>query len=171
MDILEKLKRSIAMALDECYGYGVTLCEMADPASKVKTRIADLSKQIFKHIMKLIMYGKEEQNTIHHWCHELNNWLEQCVENKVKRIGKATYPTKEELYQWLHYHYKDGDDIRGSRTVLENEYTYQGHTKRDISDQELYEKIDSFLKEICPIIVTHTCTDDNVEEIIRKYFI
>lgn len=170
MDELDKLIRKLKMTLDEAYGYGVTLWEMSDPLYKVKSHIAELSEQIFVHCMKLIMYGKEEKSTVHHWCHELNNWLNQCIKRKIKRKGKDTYPTSQELYDWLHYHYKDGTDILGIRRVLEHEYIYQGHKKRDISDQDLYEQIDKLLFELCPMI-TQNCSDEDIENIVVKYFI
>ena len=150
----------------------IYLYEMSTPLGKVKDKIHDLSSEIADHLIKIILYGKEESRTLHHLCHEINNWLNVCVKNKIKRQGKDSSPTEKELYTWLTDYYSDASDMTGIRRVWENEYTYQGHTSRDhISDEEVYNSFISILKELCYETARNTNTDDKVQEIVEKYIL
>lgn len=164
-----KLKEQIEEILFQTKEKAIYLYEMSLPQAKVMTNVRNLSEPIFEHTMKIVLYGMEEERTLHHWCHELNNWLNQCVRNKIKRSGKDTIPTAKELYKWLTDYYSSSGDVGGTRKVLEDEYIYQGHEKRTCTDEQIYNNIVSFYKEICSIVALGQNTDDKVEEIIRKY--
>jgi len=136
----------------------------------IQKEIFGLSKQIYIHCIKIVLYGIEEEQTIHHWAHELNEWLGQCMDEKIKKIGKDRYPNAEELYKWITKRFPDADSIDGIRRTWENKYNYQGHEARTgITNDQLYEKIDALIKESCPILANKQNTDDKIEEVIRKY--
>ena len=159
--IIPQLLESLRHTLD-------TLYEMALPQAKVMDKVRDLSTPIFKHCIKIIMYGKEESQTLHHWCHELNSWLDQCVECQIKR-KKNPYPTSNELLTWLTDYYKNVDDIKRIRRNIEREYVYQGHKNCTLTDEELYNSVILFLQIICPIVTEQRNTDDVIEFYIRKF--
>lgn len=136
----------------------------------IQKEIFSLSKQIYIHGIKIVLYGIEEELTIHHWAHELNEFLGQCMDEKIKKIGKDRYPNEQELYKWITKRYPDSDSIDGIRRRLENEYIYQGHNKRNnISNDQLYTNLDAMIKEACPILANKQNTDDKIEEIVKKY--
>lgn len=142
----------------------------SSPQRDIQKDIFGLSKPIFIHCIKIVLYGLEEDATIHHWAHELNNWLSQCMDEKIKKIGKDRYPNADELFRWLTKRYPDADSIDGIRRTWENEYSYQGHKNRtNISNDQLYTNIISMLTEICPVLADKYNTDDKIEEIIKKY--
>lgn len=165
----KEIKEQIEEILFQTKEKAIYLYEMSLPQAKVMTNVRNLSEPIFEHTMKIILYGIEEERTLHHWCHELNNWLLQCVKNNIKRKRKDTPPTEKELYKWLTDYYSGVEDVIGTRQTLEQEYIYQGHKKRTCTDDQIYNNIISFYKEICPLITQRQNTDDKVEEIIRKY--
>ena len=148
----------------------IYLYEMSQPQGKVRDNVRNLSSSIANHLVKVILYGKEENRTLHHWAHEINNWLTQCVATKIKRKGKDTYPTEQELYTWLTDYYSDSSDMEGLKRVWDHEYTYQGHKSREnISEEDIYNSFINILKEVCPLVISKQNTDDKVQEIIEKY--
>ena len=159
--------------MDECLfqlkEQAVYLYEMSQPQGKVRDNVRNLSSEIADHLIKAILYGREEHDTLHHWSHEINNWLKQCIKTKIKRKGKDTIPTKKELFTWLTDYYTE-DDMEGIRRVWEHEYTYQGHASREhITDKEVYNSYISILKELCADV--ENITDDKVQEILEKYIL
>ena len=62
----------------------IQLYEMSQPQSEVRTTVRRLSEPIIEHILKIMLYGKDTSSTIHHWCAEICNWLDQCVKQKIK---------------------------------------------------------------------------------------
>lgn len=162
--------------MDECLfqlkEQAIYLYEMSQPQGKVRDNIRNLSSEIADHLIKAILYGKEEHDTLHHWSHEINNWLKQCVKTKIKRHGKDTYPTKEELFKWLTDYYSSEDDMEGIRNVWEHEYTYQGHASREyLTNTEIYNSYISILKELCDAVENNSNTDDKVQEVLEKYIL
>lgn len=159
--LISELIESLKYTLNSIY-------EMALPQGKVIDKVRDLSTPIFKHCMKIIMYGKEEKQTLHHWCHELNSWFDQCVECQIKR-KRNPYPTKEELIKWLTDYYSKVEDIKRIRNNIDKEYQYQGHKICTLTDKEIYDKVILFLNVICPIVAEQTNTDDVVQYYIDKF--
>lgn len=136
----------------------------------IQKEIFNLSKQIYIHCIKIVLYGIEEEQTIHHWAHELNEWLSQCMDEKIKKIGKDRYPNSEELFKWITKRFPDADSIDGIRRTWENKYNYQGHKARtEITNEQLFDNIIFIFKEVCPVLANKQNTDDRIEEIIRKY--
>lgn len=167
MNLIEKLRKAIASKLDEAYGEVWQLLEFSAPLGEYKRHVYNLSKPIMHHCIKTLLYGKEEASTLHHWSHELNTWLKQCKEDKVKRKGKDTYPTTDEVISWLKLRYEDASDIYGARNIIEHEYTYQGHAKREVSNEDLYDRIFNMLKEIIPEVPE--ISDDEIQKILEGY--
>lgn len=160
--------------MDECLfqlkEQAIQLYEMSTPLGKVKEHVHNISEEIADHLIKVILYGKEEYQTLHHWSHEINNWLKQCIKNKIKRKGKDTSPTSKELYTWLTDYYSSADDMRGIRNVWEHQYDYQGHVSRKyITDKEIYESFTNILKELCQNV--ETLSDDDVQNILENYIL
>ena len=147
----------------------IYLYEMSLPQGKVMNRVRDLSIPIFEHTMKVILYGIEEERTLHHWCHELNSWFSQCVAANIKRRGKDTPPNEQELFKWLTDYYNSEEDVVGVRKCLEHEYTYQGHEIRTCTNYQIYSNIIKFYGEICRFLAKRQNTDDLIEKIIKKY--
>ena len=147
------------------------LYEMAQPRAKVREKVRDLSTIIIKHILKILLYGKEEQQTLHHWSHELGIWFDNCV-IKIKKVGKDRYPTVSELITWLTDYYSTESDIEYIRYSLEKDYVYQGHrTREDVSNKMLYEQYLKIIKEICPLAINKQTTDDKIQEVLTKYLL
>ena len=149
----------------------IQLYEMSQPQSKVRENVRNLSTQIIKHLIKIILYGGEEQRTLHHWCAELNNWLEECTQNKIKKAGKDRYPTAQELKTWLTDYYSNSGDIERMRSGLEKQYIDQGHKKRNVSNDLIYEHIIYILDKLCPCVEKDENTVQKVQEIIEPYIL
>lgn len=145
------------------------LYEMSQPRSKVRNNVQNLSSQIIEHLIKIVLYGGEERLTLHHWCHEVNNWFDQCRRNKIKQIRKDRFPNADELLTWLTDYYKNGSDIEGIRFNLEKEYMYQGHkSRKQFSDDVVYERVYNILVDVCPLVAAMENTDDAVQEIVER---
>lgn len=63
--------------------------------------------------------------------------------------------------------YEDASDIYGARNIIEHEYTYQGHAKREVSNEDLYDRIFNMLKEIIPEVPE--ISDDEIQKILEGY--
>ena len=147
-----------------------SLNEMSLPQSKVKNKIRDLSCVIFEHLIKILLYGKTDSNNYHHWVHEVNNWFNQCVKNKMKMQGKDRYPNENELFKWLIDYYSEIDDIDGTRYAIEHDFVFNGYVERiNVDNDLLYAHIIDFLQEIIPVVLNRENSDDKVEEILMKY--
>lgn len=59
-ELIENLKEILYQATEQT----VYLYEMSQPQAKVRDNIRNLSKPIFKHLIKVVLYGKEEQKNI-----------------------------------------------------------------------------------------------------------
>lgn len=171
MPIIKQLLEKLDELLYDTKERTIYLYEMSTPLGKVKDKVHDLSEQIIKHSLKILLYGKEEHQTLHHWCHELGNRIGQCV-IKIKKHGKDRYPNANELVEWLTDYYSDETDIEFMRYNLEKDYIYQGHTEREtITNKQLYDAYVSILKEVCPLIVQKQASDDKIQEIVEKYIL
>lgn len=170
--IIKELLEKLDEALFQLKENAIYLYEMSQPQGKVRNNIRNLSTSITNHLVKVILYGKEEKETLHHWSHEINNWLIQCMKTKIKRRTKDTYPTEQELYKWLTDYYSDTSDMTGIKKVWDHEYTYQGHESRQtITDEQLYTNYLGSLKELCHCVCINENTDDKVQEILEKYLL
>lgn len=166
---LHKLINELQELLLESKEYIYHLYEMSQPIAEVRKNVRELSNQIIKHICKILLYSKEENQTLHHWCAELDNWFDQCM-RKIK--GKNRYPNAEELYKWLTDYYSDYTDIEVIRRSIEKQYFYQGHKKRsDISNELLYDNVTKFLKDICPFVANLSSDIEAIEHVIDKYIL
>lgn len=147
----------------------IYLYEMSTPLGKVKDNAHNLSRQIIKHILKCVMYGKEEQQTLHHWSHELTTWLRDCM---IQIKGSNRYPRANELYTWLTDYYSNAKDIKDMRDNLEQDYTYQGHKPRiNLSNEHIYAQITSILEKVCELTADKEITDDKVQDVLEKYIL
>lgn len=144
---------------------------MALPRNRVRDNVRNLSTPIIKHLIKIILYGKEEHQTLHHWCHELNNWLEQCMDNKIKSNKKSRYPSEAELYQWLTEYYDSYGEIERMRSGIEKEFVYHGHIRRTFTDEQVYNNYAEVLKKLCVLVVADENTVDAVQQEIEPYIL
>lgn len=168
--MIKRILEKIDEILYDIKENSIMLYEMSQPQAKVRENIRNLSKPIFKHLIKVILYGKEESNTLHHWANELNNWLDQCMDDKIKKNGKDRYPNYRELITWVTEYYKTPEDIERMRSNIERQYQRQGHSPREnITNKQLHENIINILKETCTLAVENTNTDDKIINIIEKY--
>lgn len=148
----------------------IYLYEMSQPQAQVRQRFRDLSEEIILHLIKIILYGNEESNTVGHWCSEIDAWLDKCMRNKIKKNGVDRYPNEQEILTWLTDYYKTASDIEGLRFAVEKEYSYQGHQKRQsISDEVLYKNILAILTELSPMVANKTHDKNSIKEISQRY--
>lgn len=166
--ILQKLDEYLYETKEQA----IHLYEMSQPQAKVRDKIRDLSKPIFKHLIKVVLYGKQERQSLHHWANELDNWLDQCMDDKIKKSGKDRYPNYDELLTWLTDYYNSSSDIERMRSNIEKEYFRQGHEKRtNISDEQVYNSCYNILKEACKYTIDNNCTDDIIINIFNEYIL
>lgn len=169
--MLRDLIKQIDEALFELKEHAIHLYEMSQPQAIIRQRVRDLSEEIVTHLTKIILYGDKLPATVLHWCSEIDAWLDKCMKNKIKKSSKDRFPTSDELLAWLTDYYKTADDIEGIRFNVEKSYSYQGFAKSKITDEDLYNKIISIIKELCPLVANREHNKTKIEQIVSQYII
>lgn len=115
---------------------------------------------------------KKNKKTLHPWANELNNWLDDCMDDKIKKAGKDRYPNYDELLRWLTDYYSNESDIERMRSNIEKQYITQGHSSRSaLTDKQVYINCYNILKESCKYAVNNTLTDNIILDIFEKYIL
>lgn len=144
----------------------IYLYEMSTPLGKVKDNAHNLSKPIFKHLIKCVLYGREYQDTLKHWCSEITNWLSDCM---IKIKGREKYPSADELIKWLLDYYQNASDIEYMRYYIENDYLEQGWAKTKLSDEVVYNLCVKILTEACTLLINKRLNKDVLQQTVLKY--
>lgn len=152
--LIKELKEVVETKVDNL----IYFYEMSQPEGKIRENIRNFSTLIIKHLLKILMYGN--QTSIHHWCSEINSWLEQCTEIKIKK--KNRYPNGKEVNKWLLTYWTHPSDIEKIRINIEKKYG-----KTSSSNEALYEKVILSLNELCKNI--NNLTINEIEQIVTKF--
>ena len=164
--IIKELLQKLNEVLTDTVDNAVHIYEMSQPQGKVRQMVRDLSEPIFEHIIKILLYGKQE-NSLHHWCAELNTWFAKCMKKNIKRKGKDYPPTEMELYTWLTDYYSSVNDVQGVKRYIEALFYEKEHEQ--ITDEELYQNYINILKECCKLAANKQNSVTEIEKVINKY--
>lgn len=132
---IKRLIEQMQTLLESLSESGQLLWEQANSRKVQRERVWALSDEIYEHLAKIILFGKEYQTTVHHWVSEVLGHMRKCMRNTVKIGGKPRYLTQTELYQWLTENLYV-EDMTGLKNFLSGEYEVP-----QIDDMQLYEQI------------------------------
>lgn len=124
----------------------------------LKEKIKDRTPIIFSHLYKIIGFGKQNPQTIHHWCAELGGFLKICnmkIKNKNKVIDDNS------LTNTMFEVYSDVKEFTSLGGELYSKYGYS-----DLKDSEIYQKIKQVLSELIKYI-----QELNEDERVNPYHI
>lgn len=155
--------RGIEEKLLETYGNLWQFWEFSRPIGKYKELVYNLSKPMLTHCIKIILFGSQDTQNIHHWAHELKNWLEQSSEELIKGTNK--YPTTDDVIKWFKLRFKDYTQIGRIRKNVEKEF-YE-YTPKSMSDEKLYDKVVGLLTALMSAIPE--LTDEQADEIAKGF--
>lgn len=123
------------------------LFEMAHERKDAKNKITNLSPQLIKHIVKLFVFDSPDD--INHWKGEINGWLSQLFDIRLKPNNK--HPDKNTLYTWLildsspHY----GEEFVGEMIESLREYSGYSAPVHDYDAGFVINKVLSIVDRIC----------------------
>lgn len=162
---MSKLSEQITSYLQEVYGAYIELKEFANPQKDVKKSIINLSDNIIEHIVKIIIFGSQTPNTIHHWEAEIFAGLKECQRQKIKGRGGNCYPNSYQLNTWLNELYSEDDSMIGLTGAIESHYLELTNNK----DYKLvWQQEQQILQELIMLTVNQKLTIKSIDDVFTK---
>ena len=142
----------------EWFNEQTLLTEMATDRKKAEKVINGLGDEIFKHLIK-ILYWIDDINYNKH-CTDINSWLYKIQDIELKPNSKRI--SVKDYYFWLYDEFYSSKNQLNS-TIKRKLKDYHNLKRTDITEEELYIKLQELYK--------HLCTDlsNNKFEDIKDY--
>ena len=80
--------------------YSEIILEQALQRSSLEEKIAEISRQLQNHVLKLLMFPDDNDNK-NHWQTEVSNFANVFCGRKIKTKNGAKLPSIEKLLEWL----------------------------------------------------------------------
>jgi hypothetical protein len=120
------------------------LFEMAFERKDALRKLDNLSYEISKHLLKLIIFN--DSNNFNHWLGELNGWLNQIDSIEIKPNMKKL--REEDYLKFLKEHYLENED-QVNKMVQKIKKTYKDEQVIYDEPSFVFDKTETILNRVC----------------------